>query len=606
MAFFFDNIRRNWYLCSQYYLLPIHLLYYCSFLKIITYMKKPFYLAVAILGSLASGSLTSCQDEDFDVSTAVLQERAFEQGFIKEFGKPSADQTWDFYAQKMASLREGDGLTRATMDVISPDFSIQQPTDNEYFNKIVKEIGYALEEKHDNSEVGQNNYTLTSTGDFKIYAVRYAGYIEVFDNYKFEIGYIDEVNNQEVPLFGSGFRDGFSPTILEYENRPEGDNNKKIYGNPGWAAEVKIPKNTKFHFYLKCNDGTANGTRHTYYSNQKPDPFNDNTWEEYGGCSTLLYSAEYIDIETGKDEQVMMIGFEDAWHMGPDLDFNDVVLLIEGQLPLPAAKRFFCEDLKSYDYDFNDVVFDVMSTGIVLRAVGGSLPVFLRVTNRLGNTTVLGELHELMLEKQFAENNKVKKVTYKRVVDGDEKTFYKSIDVSGYEINGIAERSVWLDPVQIVNWTRLGDQTTFTRLDEDDQEVDKFSVDKSFPGKVELIVLDEYAQSYDKTALLSVQNYPDFGPLDPNDGSNPINTTGGYKLISLSPTGAIPAMFIAPVSAKWMKEMQKITLGYPNFYGKTVQDTDLEGHAITKYWYETGLNAEKLYNFRNDEPDEDD
>ena len=567
-------------------------------------MKKTLSLAVAFLGFFVLASLSSCQDEDLGVSTTVLKEKAFEQGFIKEFGKPSSDQTWDFYSQKLQSLSQGAGLTRATMDVVAPDFSIQQPTDNEYFNKIVQEIGYALEERHDNSEVGQNNYTLTSTGDFKIYAVRYAGYVEIYNNYKFEIGYVDEDNNQEVPLFGPGFREGFSPTILEHEDQPESNTNKKIYGNPGWAAEVKIPKNTKFHFYLKCTNGSTNGTLYTYYSNQKPDPFNNNTWVEYGGCSTLLYSAEYIDSETGKDEQVMMIGFEDAWHMNPDLDFNDVVLLIEGQLPLPAAKRFFCEDLKSYDYDFNDVVFDVMSTGIVLRAVGGSLPVFLRVTDRLGNTTVLGELHELMLEKQFADNNKVKSVTYTRETDG--KTFYKSIDVGGYGITGIAKQSVWLDPVQIVNWTRLGNQTDFTRLDEDEHEVDKFSVDASFKGKVELIVLDEYATSYNKNAMLNVQNYPDFGPLDPNDGSNPINTTGGYTLISLSPTGAIPAMFIAPVSTKWMKELQKITLGYPNFYGKTVSDTDGEGNPITKYWYETALVADNLYNFWYDEPDDDD
>ena len=574
-------------------------------------MKKYLSFAVTAMAIFGLGSLTSCHDEDFDVSTAVLQERAFEQNFIKEFGQPSADQSWDFYSKKLQSLREGSDLTRATMDVVGPNFDVEQPTDNEYFNKIISEIGYALQERHDNSEVGQNNYSLTSTGKFKIYAVRYAGYIEVYDNYKFEIGYIDEDNNREVPLFGPGFKDGFSPTILEDEDQPESNNNKKIYGNPGYAAEVSIPKNTKFHFYLKCNDGN-NGDIHTYYSNEKPgqhsyydNGWHTNTYEDYGGCSTLLYSAEYIDAETGKDEQVMMIGFEDAWRLGkgPDLDFNDVVLLIEGQLPLPAAKRFFCEDLESYYYDYNDVVFDEMSNGIVLRAVGGSLPVFLRVTNRLGNTTVLGELHELMLEKQFADNNKVKKVTYKRVVDGEEKTFYKSIDVSAYEINGFAERSVWLDPVQIVNWTRLGDQTVFTRLDEDEQEVDKFSVDSSFPGKVELIVLDEWASSYDKTALLNVQNYPDFGPLDPNDGSNPINTTGGYTLISLSPAGAIPAMFIAPVSTKWMKEMQKITLGYQNFYGKIVVSTNADGNPIQRYWYETALNPDNLYSFLGDEPD---
>ena len=69
---------------------------------------------MAILGL---GTLTSCHDEDFDASTAVLQERAFEQGFIKEFGKPSANQSFDFYAQRMQSLRDKAGATRATMAI---------------------------------------------------------------------------------------------------------------------------------------------------------------------------------------------------------------------------------------------------------------------------------------------------------------------------------------------------------------------------------------------------------------------------------------------------------------------------------------------------------
>ena len=87
-------------------------------------MKKTLPIAIIATSLLGLGCLTSCHDEDFDVSTAVLQERAFEQGFIKEFGQPSADQSWDFYAQMMESLRHGAGVTRATMDI-----NVPTPTD---------------------------------------------------------------------------------------------------------------------------------------------------------------------------------------------------------------------------------------------------------------------------------------------------------------------------------------------------------------------------------------------------------------------------------------------------------------------------------------------
>lgn len=578
-------------------------------------MKKYLSFAVSAIAILSLGSLTSCHDEDFDVSTTVLKDRAFEHSFIKEFGKPSENQSWDFYSQKLQSIGHGAAMTRAAQAVTEP-VEIEQPTD-QYFKDIVDEIAYALEELHDNSDVGQNGYDLVSTGDFKVYAVRYAGDIQIDksqNGYNFEIGYIDAVNNQQVKLFGPGFKDGWVPTDPQNPDQPVSAQNPAKYGNPGWGVEVSIDPETSFYFYLKC---TINGTRYTYYSNQRianhTYTYRDDYWpytqhtvtndySSYGGCSTLLYSAERIDAEAGVDEQVMMIGFEDAWNLGhgPDFDFNDVVLLIEGKLPIPTAKRFFCEDKKSFDWDYNDVVFDVMSTGIVLRAVGGEQPVFLRVTDRLGSTKIYGELHELMLQEQFADNNKVKSVTYKRMKDGEEKTFYKSIDVAGYEITKHSERSVWLDPVQIALWENLGGSQTHQRLSK--QEVDNFSVvvNGTYKGKVELIVLDEWAESYDKNAMLNATSYPDFGPLDPDSD---IITEGGYRLISLSPAGDVPAMFIAPVSTKWVKELQKITLGYQNFYGKIVDSTNSDGEPIQLYWYETAVNNDILYSFMGDEPD---
>jgi hypothetical protein len=187
--------------------------------------------------------------------------------------------------------------------------------------------------------------------------------------------------------------------------------------------------------------------------------------------------------------------------------------------------------------------------------------------------------------------------------DGKEKTFYKSIDVGAYEITKHSDRSVWLDPVQIALWEQVQGKPR-TRLNK--QEVDNFSVtvNNTYKGKVELIVLDEWAETYDKDAMLNATNYPDYGPLDPDTGKpNPINTDGGYQLISMSPDGDVPAMFIAPVSTKWTKELQKITLGYNNFYGKIVDSTNADGQPIQLYWYETAVNLDNLYSFFGDEPD---
>ena len=597
-------------------------------------MKKTIFWAIATLGLLTFGSLTSCQDEDFGASTAVLQERAFEQGFIKEFGKPSANQTWDFYAQQMEALRQEAGTTRATQAItVTVNKDISQPTDD-YFKNTVKTIGYALEENVDNSVVGQNNYTLTSTGDFKIYAVRYAGGIETQSTYKLDFGlaYYENGHRVLVPLFGYGFKTGYSPT-------------SGSYGNPGWAAEVKIPKGQSFHFYLKYtypfpagkmnNQGStiaAHNQDQIFYSNESPTFIQiDGTpqvFSDYGGASTLLYSSERIDEATGMDEQVMMIGFEDAWGHGPykgtsvgngtkdgwfDKDFNDVVFLIEGKLPVPTAKRFFCEDKSSYDWDYNDVVFDVSNTGIVLRAVGGTLPVWLRVTDRLGNPSIvsngdISELHELMRSLQPAPtesgevDKRTKVITYERQDEnGVTKTYYKPIDVACWQTHNDYP-GVWLDPVQIVRWTHLGtdEGNNFTRLDEATREVERFAnpfVDDPVGG-VELIVGSDINQTLEQA--LAEAEQPDYYSEHPTGnwaGAKEYGSTP--KIVKLSSIGGIPAIWSGLVANNWMREEQKITWGYPGFYGGNVP----EGGTEPQWWSPT--NESFLYFYKNDEKDDD-
>ncbi|MBR5067965.1 MAG: hypothetical protein IKX25_01050 [Bacteroidales bacterium] len=580
-------------------------------------MNKTLSLAIATLGLLTFGSLTSCQDEDFDVSTAVLQERAFEQSFINEFGKPSANQSWDFYAQKMESIRREAGMTRATMAdpiVVEVDTTISQPTDK-YFTDIVNDIAFALEEKINNSNTGQNNYTLTSTGDFKIYAVRYAGAIETGAQYDFDFGiaYIDPADDQEhkVSIFGRGYRNkAYRDSCYAH--------NSNGWGNPGKAADVKIPKGISFYFYFDYTNPFRNGgpsIRQHFYSNESPvfvrkDGVSTFTFPEFGGTTTLLYSTDHIDPVTGRDEQVMMIGLEDAWGHDNgnddaegtqtgwfDKDFNDVVVLIEGELPVPTSKRFFTEDKKSYDWDYNDVVFDVSNTGIVLRAVGGTLPVFLRVKNRLPESTyelvslkaddgkTYAELHELMRAIQPQTGKRTFPLTYQRQeLDGSMGTYYKPIDVAAYEVSGI--EMIWFDAVQIVRWISLGTSTQNTRLEED--EVERFAnpLVSDPVGGVELIVLPEYKTSYNLTEIAA---------LDALTALDEDNTLKGAKIVTMTEVGGIPAMWSGPVSINWMKEEKKITTGYSNFYGGGTADDD----GIPQWW-ENGLNSDNWYQYWGD------
>lgn len=595
-------------------------------------MKKTLPIAIIATSLLGLGSLSSCHDEDFNVSSTVLQERAFEQNFIKEFGKPSANQSWDFYSQKMEAIRQGAAVTRATMAEGDLYEEIDQPTDT-YFKDLIDSWHSILEEGLDNSRVGQNNYSLTSTGDFKIYAVRYAGGIETDSDYNLDFGiiYYQKNNNGQtvekvLPLFGTGFKQDWSPTD-PIPGHPEWGN---FFGNPGWGKEVRLPKGTSFIFYLKYdytfhnNNNTQSKTiTQTLYSDRTPvftctnranGQWNDHdrTYSDYGGASTLLYSTEYIDPETGKDEQVMMIGFEDAFGLDGehntdeyfDKDFNDVVLIIEGELPEPTAKRFFVEDKSNFDWDYNDVVFDVMNTGIVLRALGGTLPVFLRVQDRLPGSTPqlvrkggIAELHELMQNLQPQTIHQNEELTYQREVmeNGKKvmKTFYKPIDAASYETTGI--EGLWFDAVQVVTWTSLGTSTNNTRLEEGEVErfANPFVTNKV--GDVELVVLPEWQENYNLGEIASLSEF-DFTGDDSNDARP--------KIIKMTDIGGIPAIWSGPVSINWVKEMQKITLGYPRFYGG---GTTPEGSTQPEWWADDETkpnNSSYWYTFGGDKPED--
>ena len=584
-------------------------------------MKKKLSFAVTAMAILGLGTLTSCHDEDFDVSTAVLQERAFEQGFIKEFGKPSADQSWDFYAQRMESLRQGAGTTRATQAEISVNVeNATQPSNAQYFKDIAANMQNVLTDHLDNSHVGQNSYSLVSTGTFNIYAIEYCGDYQKKSDYDFQFGiaYLDEAGKeQKKPLFGY------------YESSSD----KPV--NPGYAKKVTVTPGESFYFYITLSLGYYNGYKayYTYYSNSPTYTLtytdywgrlhtvgtytyanhtgSNGITYKYNGSSTLAYSTQLND----ENKQVMILGFEDGWRPGPaDWDFNDVIILIEGDLPEPTSKRFFCEDLESFDWDYNDVVFDVSNYGITLRALGGTLPVFLRVKDRTKgpndraevvslkkNGKVICELHELMRALQPQEIHQNEELIYYRDVKNKEtgvierKPFYKPIDADSYVATGI--EGLWFDAVQILNWTTsmVAGQPN-TRLEEG--EVELFAnplAGDAKVGDVELVVLPEYSSSgYDVNTIANLSKFDDAGD-DKNDARP--------KITKIGDAGSVPAIWTAPVSVNWMQEMKKITLGYPRFYGGGTTPT---GGTQPEWWGDDPSNPNNpgnCYSFKGDKPE---
>jgi len=426
-----------------------------------------------------------------------------------------------------------------------------------------------LIEGNDNSNVGQNTYSLVSAGPFNIYAVRYVGDIEKKSDYGFEFGmvYLDEGQAKPLKLF---------------DTQPVDAND-----NPKLGKTIDFPKGESFYFYIKY---TYAGKERIFYSNRTPttqyyttDWYGNVTWHnttysKFGGTSTLLYSKEL----NGK--QYMIIGVEDAWGFAnnrntnaatghPDYDFNDVVIVLEGDLPVPTSKRFFCEDLQSYDWDYNDVVFDVTSRGVVLRAVGGTLPVYLEITDKKNNSWTSGELHELMWEKQTQEE-KDKHPEVK--IKGTE--YYKPIRVGanpGLKIEAVAIGPVW----DYANMVGGGNALALT-----DDEVIAFANPKATKpvGGIKLIVGTVTGKETIVTDDQTVVKNGSFTVIDPT-------------------VGTAPAIWAAPSSVAWMKERVKITDGYKNFY-EGGGSADQYG-GISMWWSDVALG--NTYQFPGDDVDPD-
>ncbi len=370
-------------------------------------MKKIYtYLSATLLGAIVFAGFTACHDEDLDVTEATLKQRSYDNAFIKQFGKPDANQSWDFFSQAIDMLRNGYGSSAKTRAVPTPPaggwdasgdgwgfkFNNTQPGYVTY--DVVTSYAQYLAEGQNNYTKGQTQYDLYSTGDgnFNITPIWYGGDFEVLHERNFQLILHYRLPNEQATVDHTRllFVDHVMSNPDDHGVGPvePNQNGGNIKHNPGFSAYVHLDAGTVFWFEIALTG--YNGTRYHYYTNGWVGDQNNrnystfypnntsNLYDVYNGPSQLLYNqTEYGDEGI---KRYMIIGIEDAWdHDFIDFDYNDIILYIDGDLPLPVAKRFMAEDLTSFDFDFNDVVFDFEYKRTVLRAVGGTLPVYLRI-----------------------------------------------------------------------------------------------------------------------------------------------------------------------------------------------------------------------------------
>ena len=534
-------------------------------------MKKTLRIAIIATSLLGLGSLSSCQDEDFEVSTQTLKERAFNDAFIKQFGKPDANQSWDFYAQTMESVRqESEPATRIAGSGAGWKVTVRDEQPDYISPTTAAQYSTLLPERQNNYTIGQTQYTLVATGSgkFTISAILYAGVFELFGSGN---GYANTDYNFHLYLcFYDSNKRLVEHSIFEgrriYHTATEDD-----FINPGYSVDVELTPGTEFWFELGL---TRNSTVYNYSSKEAiPTNYANVTWpngsrvatgvahdyyHNYNGPSQLLYSQTQYGTDGIK--RFMVIGFEDSWDWLNylDFDYNDVVLYIDGDIPVPQAKRFMAEDLEAYDWDYNDVVFDVEYRRVVLRAVGGTLPLYLGFYNReTQRWQVSDELHEIMAKGQQPAKTAAEKIP------GTD--WYKPINVGAD--NGVdnylpAIALVWSNPLSAEQLEKIGTETV--------------TIDGVERGDIELLV----GTGADQTEISEVNKHTSITYAKSSD--------------------KCPAIIMSPVSAQWLKERMIITSAYPTFYDGNIPASGTQ--TVNDYWYAYGVISGNLYNPASSNP----
>lgn len=113
-----------------------------------------------------------------------------------------------------------------------------------------------------------------------------------------------------------------------------------------------------------------------------------------GSCSEEDMGVTTIEVK----ESVYNKAFQQTFQVPADQTWDYAAVAAPAAQEV-TAKRYFCEDLASTDFDFNDIVFDIVlgnnGYDVIVQAVGGTLPIKLKVGDKGNNYVGADELHAL-------------------------------------------------------------------------------------------------------------------------------------------------------------------------------------------------------------------
>ena len=388
---------------------------------------------------VAAAALTACSSNTDLYDTNVINEgkqvsvkESYVENFAKKYPNVDLNQSWDF-STKQSDYRMGSNnkvRTRAN------DGGITAGNWYEVDNNTLAWMHEQLVEGQDNRSLGNPFYMTVPGNDFTIIPI-YQGQAGAMWNLHVVVDGVDylvwEKSNSEIQKGDIQIKDGDSD---EWHNLHGGGQSwetwNSLYNTDGsdkWLADGKenlvtavrsipftfhdFPVGAEMYFYL---DVTVSGSGD--WDGKYHEINNVGAHESSLKGQMLALQDVPRPANIAEDNEVMIIGCEDADLKDSDWDCNDIVFLVYGKnVPKPIkieegdeieevkTVRYMIEDLGSTDdFDFNDIVVDVTeirtisptyTNGVVtawnekgkrqeavIRHLGGTLPFVLKIGNK--------------------------------------------------------------------------------------------------------------------------------------------------------------------------------------------------------------------------------
>ena len=370
-------------------------------------MRKKLYqstLLTSLLLSASAAFVSSCQDYE-PYSDQHLQDVAYTHEFERKFGKIDPEQNWDLFGQ-LARRRHigtrGDGRLNQYFNkvVIQDNVDTVWVTraDNTEYQKVLPEgaggaLAYHPDLTYEQTNLGRVVQDFVATAhEFWINPVHWTtsghDWIGIY-------WYTDDENEADVTVMG---HDGElywlvckpiiqGKTHLQYQTSDNpssqlynilGDDNhidcsyvfnqNNAHHLVSHRVYVKVPEEIPFYGFYMDNDGNKQ------FSESKLNDYLD--FENFRGHDVSYVATFNIqrDIDADYPDSRDYLCFED-WVRNGDFDLNDLVFRVEGfdnqsvieSSDVDESAILVCEDLKQYDFDFNDIVLELNYTQEIKR-----------------------------------------------------------------------------------------------------------------------------------------------------------------------------------------------------------------------------------------------